>query len=111
MKSIVLTYVCMTLSLCIGCSKSGLVEPRTAGEHTTVALTLETDEVQDASAPGTRALSPLVPDAENLIRDIWVIQYDAQGVVRSLYTRHYRETATPTLRLESFPIDLPVWQR
>lgn len=108
MKSIVLTCVGVTLSLCIGCSEPEPVVPRTVEDHATVALTLETDKVRDDSATGTRAISPMIPDAENLIRDIWVIQYDAQGVVRNLYTRHYRETATPTLRLESFPIDLAV---
>lgn len=77
-------------------------------QSTTVMLNLVPETTADMEAPETMATTPLLPDEENLIRDIWVIQYDAQGVSRTLYTKHYRQTAVPVRELQSFPIELAV---
>lgn len=106
----IVNYVTVLLSLLsTGCSENldeAVQQP--VQSVVTVGLTLNMEE--GLTAGGTRAVSPLIPDKENFISDIWVIQYDMHGVIRNQFTRHYRETVDvpPALQLESFPIDLAV---
>lgn len=90
------------------CSKESENKFTPEPQSTTVLLNLVPEMTADMEMPETMATTPLFPDAENLIRDIWVIQYDAQGVIRALYTKHYRETAIPMRELQSFPIELAI---
>lgn len=98
----------LLLSGTASCSRDGENELTPEPQSTTVLLNLVPEMTADMEAPETRSATPLLPDAENLIRDIWVIQYDVQGVIRVLYTKHYRGTAIPVCELQSFPIDLAV---
>lgn len=43
-------------------------------------------------APLTRADSPLIPDVENLIYDVWILQYDNMGLLIDAGTSHARTT-------------------
>lgn len=103
--------ICLALLLLLaaGCVRENdpVLQP-SQPESVTVLLTLDAEEPAVGRDGATRAVLPLEPDTENLIRDIWVIQYDAQGVIRTQYTRHYRETATPVRKLDSFPVELAV---
>lgn len=40
----------------------------------------------------TKALAPYIPDVENLIYDIWVVQYSSRGILLPNSTFHYRTT-------------------
>lgn len=104
-----LLAVALLLLGTISCSKeseNGLVQEES--QSTTVLLNFIPEKSAAENMPTTKATSSLLPDVENLIRDIWVIQYDAQGVIRARYTKHYRETAVPARELQSFPVELAV---
>lgn len=93
----------------VSCSKESENElVQEEPQSTTVLLNLISEKNVAEGTPATMATMPLIPDVENLIRDIWVIQYDAQGVIRARYTKHYRETAIPVRELQSFPVELVV---
>ena len=60
-------------------------------ETVNVPLTLNT-EVQTTT--GSRAATPLIPDVENLIYDLWVVQYDHEGIItKNPAPKHYRKDA------------------
>lgn len=63
----------------------GNTEPDVAGYPVKVRLSLSA-----APTGGTRASSGLIPDYENFIWDVWVVQYSANGILLSGGTRHYR---------------------
>lgn len=70
----------------------------------TVRLNIESSEL--TGQVDTRASSPLQPEEENLIWDIWVFQYDKQGVIRNRFTRRYRETDNGVRQIADFPVEL-----
>lgn len=70
-------YAALMLSTAAGCSR----ETPLHTESVTVDLHIGTD---------TKADLPLTPDIENLIYDIWVIQYNDKNILNPDYTRHYR---------------------
>lgn len=45
----------------------------------------------------TKANSPLIPDVENLIYDVWILQYDKMGLLIDAGTSHKRATSTGSL--------------
>lgn len=45
----------------------------------------------------TKSLAPYIPDVENLIYDIWVVQYSSRGILLPSSTFHYRTTMPGTL--------------
>ena len=47
--------------------------------------------------PLVKADSPLIPDVENLIYDVWVLQYDKMGLLIDAGTSHERQTMTGSL--------------
>lgn len=50
-------------------------------------------------APDTKAVVPYIPDYENLIYDIWVLQYSNRGVLLSSTVAHYRADAEGVLKV------------
>lgn len=73
--------------LCAAC-ESGMEGPDP--ETVEVTLTL-------SGAPLAKADSPLIPDVENLIYDVWILQYDKMGLLIDIGTSHARETASGSL--------------
>lgn len=47
--------------------------------------------------PSAKADSPLIPDVENLIYDVWVLQYDKMGLLIDAGTSHNRVTSAGSL--------------
>ncbi len=45
----------------------------------------------------SRADSPLIPDVENLIYDVWILQYDKMGLLIDAGTSHARKTESGSL--------------
>ena len=45
-----------------------------------------------SGAPLAKADSPLIPDVENLIYDVWILQYDKMGLLIDIGTSHARAT-------------------
>jgi len=50
-----------------------------------------------SGAPLAKADSPLIPDVENLIYDVWILQYDKMGLLIDIGTSHARETDSGSL--------------
>ena len=48
-------------------------------------------------APLAKADSPLIPDIENLIYDVWILQYDKMGLLIDKGTAHERATSSGSL--------------
>lgn len=48
-------------------------------------------------APLAKADSPLIPDVENLIYDVWILQYDKMGLLIDKGTAHERATSSGSL--------------
>lgn len=48
-------------------------------------------------APLAKADSPLIPDVENLIYDVWILQYDKMGLLIDKGTDHKRATSPGSL--------------
>ncbi len=87
-----LIYAAFLLSAAAGCSR----ETPCRTEVVTVDLHIGTD---------TKADSPLTPDIENLIYDIWVIQYNDRNILNPDYTRHYRADMAGQISI-SLPVEL-----
>lgn len=49
------------------------------------------------AAPLAKADSPLIPDVENLIYDVWILQYDKMGLLIDAGTSHARTTNSGSL--------------
>lgn len=50
-----------------------------------------------SGAPLAKADSPLIPDVENLIYDVWILQYDKMGLLIDKGTSHERATSSGSL--------------
>lgn len=61
-------------------------------EPDTVEVTLSL-----SGAPLAKADSPLIPDVENLIYDVWILQYDKMGLLIDKGTSHERTTSPGSL--------------
>lgn len=86
-------YVC-------GCSGT---EPPTAGNRNVTAyLSLNSLPI---TSDGTKATSPHTPEVENLINDIWVIQYNSRGI-RIGEPVHYERYGEASMTVEDFKIEL-----
>ena len=57
------------------------------------------------TADGTKATAPHTPEVENLINDIWVIQYNSRGI-RIGDPVHYKRDGEASMTVEDFEIEL-----
>lgn len=78
--------------------------PVEEGRMIEVPLSISADMM--GASPDSRATSPYIPDYENLIYDIWVVQYSSRGVLLSSTVKHYRADAAGTLRVTDEPVML-----
>lgn len=67
-------------------------QARIDDEPETVEVTLTL-----SGAPLAKADSPLIPDVENLIYDVWILQYDKMGLLIDKGTSHQRATSSGSL--------------
>lgn len=77
----------LALSAMVSCEQVRLDEDL---ETVEVTLTL-------SGAPLAKADSPLIPDIENLIYDVWVLQYDKMGLLIDKGTSHQRALSPGSL--------------
>ena len=86
--------------LLAGCGQDNLCTME-EGKEVNVSLSLNT---LPPEGTGTRATAPHIPEVENLIHDIWVIQFDASGIrIRQDY---YDRDGASGLYVENFTATL-----
>lgn len=94
-------YMTMALVLILtGCSRMPVSGPATSeGDLIIVPAVVNASgyECDDA----TKSLMPYIPDVENLIYDIWVVQYSSRGVLLPRSTYHYRTDAAGSLVVDN----------
>ena len=90
-------YISVILAfLLAGCSGKGGLQPEVAeGELIIVPVSVGTSDYECDDL--TKSLVPYIPDVENLIHDIWVVQYSSRGVLLPRATYHYRTDAEGSL--------------
>lgn len=85
------------------CTHSDAEWMETFEEEEGVIVNLNVSSIESQEIGQMRSTSPLSPEKENLIYDIWVFQYDAQGILRERFTQRFRETAASgVLKLTPF---------
>lgn len=79
--------LCLAVLGLTACQQEEGMEP----VQETVKVNLSLNAVSQVSVGDARTASPLIPDVENLIYDIWVVQYDHEGIItKNPGARHYR---------------------
>lgn len=82
-----LSIIFLTVFAIVSCEHVRLNDDQ---ETVEVTLTLN-------GAPLAKADSPLIPDVENLIYDVWILQYDKMGLLIDKGTAHERATSSGSL--------------
>ena len=91
------TYILLILALVLcGCS-SALDLPTKADDENIVIVPISLGAAEYECDAATKGLAPYIPDVENLIYDVWVVQYSSRGVLLPRATFHYRTTMSGTL--------------
>ena len=80
----IITNLLLLAALAACQEKSDITMPDTVPVMTTVSIGIGTDD------GFSKALNPLIPDVENLIHDVWVIQFSERGVLYTGTDRFYR---------------------
>lgn len=83
MKRIIIYLLLLTAAAACQ-EKSDIAVPDMEPVMTTVSISLGTED------GFSKAISPLIPDVENLIHDVWVIQFSERGVLYTGADRFYR---------------------
>ena len=79
------------LLIATGCGKE-INDPQSPGnEEKMIVVPLHLSAAEYELDETTKSLSPYIPDVENLIGDIWVIQYSSRGILLPSSTYHYRK--------------------
>lgn len=82
-----LCIIFLILSAMVSCGQMSLDD-----EPETVEVVLSLN-----GAPLAKADSPLIPDVENLIYDVWILQYDKMGLLIDKGTSHERASSSGSL--------------
>lgn len=94
-------YISIALILlAVGCSGSQQFNPEITEDNIVIVPAVvgaSEYECDDA----TKSLIPYIPDVENLIYDIWVVQYSSRGVLLPRSTYHYRTDAAGSLVVDN----------
>lgn len=86
MRNLHIIALCATLMF-TGCQQDEIVQK--TSRPVKVSLSLHTGIPMNSES---RAETPLIPDVENLIYDIWVVQYDHEGIItKNPKPKHYRK--------------------
>lgn len=84
------------------CTHSDAEWMETPDEEEGVLVNMNVSIVESQDIGQLRSSFPLPPEKENLIHDIWIFQYDAQGILRERFTQRFREKDSGILKLNSF---------
>lgn len=98
----IVSLLAMTASL-TGCEGQAVCPVAEEDEEVTVYLSLGVDPEEGA---GTRASAPHTPEVENLIHDIWVLQFNERGILLNTETKYFPREGEAGLFVENFEVQL-----
>lgn len=93
---------CAFLCLAAACGEGEKTGAEPEGKIVKVKLAAATDELSSIS----RYTTAMDSEQENMINDVWVIQYNAEGIIYPTSTKHYRENAEGERVVSSFEVEL-----
>ena len=105
MKDKLTKYILLCLLVCIGtgCEQTEMPGNANIGKEVNVRFSLG---MLPAEGTDTRASAPHVPEVENLIYDIWVLQFDENGILLNTKTKYYPREGESGLFVENFKATL-----
>ncbi|MDM8309288.1 DUF4906 domain-containing protein [Phocaeicola barnesiae] len=105
MKDKLTKYILLCLLACIGtgCEQTDTLSNAEIGKEVKVRFSLG---MLPAEGTGTRASAPHVPEVENLIYDIWVLQFNENGILLDTETKYYPREGESGLFVENFKATL-----
>ena len=105
MKDKLTKYILLCLLVCIGtgCEQTEMPGNANIGKEVNVRFSLG---MLPAEGTGTRASAPHVPEVENLIYDIWVLQFNENGILLDTETKYYPREGESGLFVENFKATL-----
>lgn len=101
MKDKLTKYILLCLLACIGtgCEQTDTLSNSETRKEVKVRFSLG---MLPAEGTGTRASAPHVPEVENLIYDIWVLQFNENGILLDTDTKYYPREDESGLYVEDF---------
>lgn len=93
----------MGLSGLAGCQQDDLSPFAEEGKKVNVSLSLGTLSFDGTD---TRAMAPHTPEVENLINDIWVLQFNERGILLDTKTKYFPRKGEAGMYVENFEVEL-----
>lgn len=93
----------MGLSGLAGCQQDDLSPLAEEGKKVNVSLSLGTLSFEGTD---TRAMAPHTPEVENLINDIWVLQFNERGILLDTKTKYFPRKGEAGMYVENFEVEL-----
>ena len=93
----------MGLSGLTGCQQDDLSPLAEEGKKVNVSLSLGTLSFEGTD---TRAMAPHTPEVENLINDIWVLQFNERGILLDTETKYFPREGEAGMYVEDFEVEL-----
>lgn len=93
----------MGLSGLAGCQQDDLSPLAEEGKKVNVSLSLGTLSFEGTD---TRAMAPHTPEVENLINDIWVLQFNERGILLDTETKYFPREGEAGMYVENFEVKL-----
>lgn len=93
----------MGLSGLAGCQQDDLSPLAEEGKKVNVSLSLGTLSFEGTD---TRAMAPHTPEVENLINDIWVLQFNERGILLNTETKYFLREGEAGMYVENFEVEL-----
>ena len=93
----------MGLSGLAGCQQDDLSPLAEEGKKVNVSLSLGTLSFEGTD---TRAMAPHTPEVENLINDIWVLQFNERGILLNTETKYFPRKEEAGMYVEDFEVEL-----
>lgn len=105
MKDKLTKYILLCLLVCIGtgCEQTEVSSNVNIGKEVKVRFSLG---MLPAEGTDTRASAPHLPEVENLIYDIWVLQFNENGILLDTKTKYYPRDGKSGLYVEDFEATL-----
>lgn len=105
MKDKLTKYILLCLLVCIGtgCEQTEVSSNVNIGKEVKVRFSLG---MLPAEGSDTRASAPHLPEVENLIYDIWVLQFNENGILLDTKTKYYPRDGKSGLYVEDFEATL-----
>lgn len=109
MKDKLTKYILLCLLVCIGtgCEQTDTLSNAETGKEVKVRFSLG---MLPAEGTDTRASAPHLPEVENLIYDIWVLQFNKNGILLDTKTKYYPREDESGLFVENFKATLKAAQ-